>query len=115
MQWDMHLPEEYRDLVGNPVRFERHEEASAKALKVLGFDVSGKRCFYFHEYILTEECLDEEETVFEIPAYHERVFAWNLKAGGWLKLKAYTANHGDCGRRSVTLPIEMVEERDLGR
>ena len=101
--------------VNIPVLFERHEEISARAIKVLGFDRAGERCFYFHEYVLREERFDEEEAIFEIPVYHEIVFAWKLMEGGWLKLKAHSSNPGECGRRPVILPFEMVEEGELDR
>lgn len=116
MRWTDHLPEEYLHRVDIPLHFEIHEEGSAGARKVRGFDMNGKRCFYFHEYVLTEERFDEEETaLFEMLVYHELIFAWKLNGDGWLKFKAFSVHTGDCCRRRTIRPFEIVEERELER
>ncbi len=115
MDWAAHLPEEYLHRVKIPVLFETHSDSETGARKTLGFDRKSERCFYFHEYILTEERFDEEEAIFEIPAYHEIVFAWKLKEDGWLRLKACTSHPGDCGRRPVIHPLEIVKDSEIER
>lgn len=115
MHWNTCLPEEYMHRVRVPVHFERHEDASVRARKVLGFDERNLRCFYFHEFLLTEECFDEEEAIFEVDFYHEMTVAWKTNDGSWIKLKAYAEHSRDRSRQLSILPIEVVDEKDLGR
>lgn len=115
MDWNTLLPAEYRQRVLTPSHFERHEDASVKARKVVGIDRTNRRCFYFHEFTLTEECFDEEDAIFEIAVYHEMAVAWKTHDGSWLRLKAYAMHPQDCTSRVSILPIEIVDEKDLGR
>lgn len=115
MEWHAHLPEEYLHRVNIPVHFEMHEETSVSAKKIHGFDRKGMRCFYFHEFLLSEERFDEDELFFELGVYHEMTVAWKMKSGNWLRLKAYADNLDDCNKRCSILPVEIVEECGLDR
>ncbi len=115
MHWNTLLPAEYQQRVLAPSRFEWHEDASVKASKVIGLDKMSRRCFYFHEFTLAEECFDEEGAIFEIAVYHEMAVAWKTKDGSWIRLKAYAMHPQDCTSRVSILPIEIVDEKDLGR
>ena len=109
------LPEEYRGKVVLPVRIERHIDASAHASKAHGFDQDGRRCYYQHAFTLVEERFDAEELPLEVDVYQERVLAWRLKDGKWLKLKAWADQLEHCRKRVFTEPPEITEEAALER
>lgn len=105
--WNLQLPTEYLQHVIEPVAFEHHHEPSVSADKILGFDVCGERCFYFHAYTLTEEAFDVDEVPLCVDVYHERVFAWRLCDGRWLSIKSYADQFDSCKHRLKTMPAEF--------
>lgn len=109
------LPEEYRGKVVLPVRIERHSDASAHASKAHGFDQDGRRCYYQHAFTLVEERFDAEELPLEVDVYQERVLAWRLKDGKWLKLKTWADQLEHCRKRVFAEPPEITEEAGLER
>ncbi len=78
-QWDEYLPREYRRQTVTPAYFEHHVDESAKAERTLGFDESGKRCFYRHRFSLTEERFDSEEFPIEVALYRDRACLANCE------------------------------------
>ena len=40
----------------------------------------------------------------------ERVIAWRLKGGGWVRLKSYCERMDQCNKQMVTLPVELSDE-----
>ena len=115
MFWDTCLPEEFLHRVHVPVQFEIHEDESLAAKKILGFDLDGDRCFYFHIFQLTEERFDEEENIYEAICYREMIFGWKTREARWLKLKASADYAWGCNKRVSIHPMQLVEERDLYR
>ncbi|MEQ1600703.1 MAG: hypothetical protein HOP04_03365 [Methylophilaceae bacterium] len=106
--WEEMLPQEYRNRIVRPIAFEHHTEPSVSANKIIGFDVCGKRCFYFHSFLLTEEGFDIDEFPISIDVYYERVIAWRLNQGSWINIKSYSDRLDKCQRRLTTLPLEMT-------
>lgn len=115
MYWDTCLPEEFLHRVHIPVQFEIHEDESLGARKILGYDHAGIRCFYFHEFLLTEERFDEDEWIFEALSYREMIFGWKTVESGWLKLKGRAEYAWGRKRRISTQLLQQVREHDLER
>jgi hypothetical protein len=88
--WDKLLPGKYRYRVVTPIAFERHTEPSAHAVKIIGFDSSGAKCFECHSFILQEEYFDIDEFPILSDVYYERVACWRLRHGQWIKLKTFS-------------------------
>lgn len=109
------LPDEYHTRIVPAVRSECHVDVSAHAIKMLGYDGDGARCFYQHAYTLTEQRFDADEFPLEVGVYEERVLGWRLRGGGWLKLKVWADRLDHCRKRVVTLPPEIVDEAALVR
>jgi hypothetical protein len=107
--WDKQLPGEYRYRVVSPITFERHAEPSANAVRIIGFDSSGAKCFDCHSFVLTEEGFDADEFPIRFDVYYERVISWRLHHGKWIKLKAFSDRLDRCNRQLTTLPIELTE------
>ncbi len=115
MFWGTCLPEGFLHRVHIPVQFEIHEDESLGARKILGYDRAGIRCFYFHEFVLTEERFDEDECIFEALSYREVIFGWKTLEEQWLKLKA-SAEYAWGRKRRISIKlIQQVYERDLDR
>ena len=82
--WRDHLPEEWRDCVVAPLRFEHHREYEMPAARCFGFDEDDAACYYAHAYTLTELRSDDDEEYYEVPSYRETVRAWRLRDERWL-------------------------------
>jgi hypothetical protein len=108
-QWKKMLPREYRNRVISPATFERHTEPSANAERIIGFDSSGTRCFYFHSFLLTEEGFDVDEFPILIDVYYESVIAWRLRQGHWIRIKSFSDRLDRCNKHLTTLPVESTE------
>ena len=108
--WDKQLPGEYRYRVIKPVAFERHAEPSAHAVKIIGFDSSGAKCYQSHSFVMKEECFDIDEFPIQFDVYYERVTAWRLRHGQWIKLKIFSNRLDRCNSYMTTLPIELTEK-----
>ena len=108
-RWKEFLPQEYSSLVIKPIAFERNTEPSVNADKVVGFDVLGKACFYYHTYTLTEEGFDIDEFPILIDVYYERVVAWRIPDGKWATVKSYSDKMDSCKQHLVTLPVELTD------
>ena len=115
MPWSAELPENYRAEAIVPVRIERHEEASARASKEVGFDGAGSRCYYRHEFTLTEDRFDADEFPIQVDVYWERVVAWRLASGRWLRVKTWADRLDQCSKRVFRQAPELVEERWVER
>lgn len=109
------LPQEYCGKVVLPVRIEGHLDASAHASKTHGFDQNGLRCYYQHAFTLTEERFDVDEFPLEISVYEEKVRAWRLIDGKWIKIKAWADQLDLCRKRVFVQPPEISEEVDIAR
>lgn len=103
------LPDMYRKQVIAPTRFEQHEDSAAHAKKIIGWDDSNRRCFYYHDFTLTEEGFDVDEFPLEIDVYYEQVIAWRLQDGKWAKLTTVSDRLNQCANRYITLPLELVD------
>jgi hypothetical protein len=107
--WEKQLPGEYRNHVVRPVAFERHTEPSANAERIIGFDSSGTRCFDCHSFVLTEEGFDADEFPIRFDVYYERVVAWRLNYGQWIRIKSFSDQLDRCNKQFTTLPVELTE------
>ncbi|HOY69438.1 MAG TPA: hypothetical protein PL131_03330 [Methylotenera sp.] len=110
ISWDKLLPNEYCMRAMKPRVFERHTEPSANAEKTIGYDEHGTKCFYCHSFMMTADGFDIDEFPIQIETYYERVTAWRLDGGGWVKLKSYSDKMDQCNKHLVTLPIELSDE-----
>ena len=108
--WNNLLPRKYHNRVISPVSFQHHSEPSLRADKIIGVDAGGKRCFYYHSFLLTEEGFDIGEFPILIETYYERVFAWRHRKGYWIKVKSYTDQLDRCNKHLTTLPVELMDE-----
>lgn len=108
-RWKAFLPQQYSDLAIKPIAFERNTEPSVNADKIVGFDAQGKGCFYYHSYRLTEEGFDIDEFPILINVYYERVVAWRIPDGQWLRAKSYSDKMDSCKQHLVTLPVELTD------
>ncbi len=108
--WNALLPRKYHNSVVPPIAFEHHAEPSLRADKIIGFDDSGKRCFYYQSFLLAEEGFDIDEFPILIEAYYERVIAWRHRKGHWIKLKSYSDRLDLCNKKLTTLPVEISLE-----
>lgn len=108
--WQNLLPGEYRDLVIKPSFFEAHMDPLANAVKYIGFDTHARRCFYYQSFLLTEEGFDADEFPILIDVYFERVIAWRLSQGQWVKIKSFSDQIDRCNKRMTTLPVEITKE-----
>jgi hypothetical protein len=106
--WEKHLPAEYRSRVVRPIAFEQHTEQSANAVRIVGFDADGVRCFECHSFVLTEDGFDADEFPIRYDVYYERVFAWRLRDGRWIRVKSYADRLDSCNKRLTTLPVEVT-------
>lgn len=107
--WKELLPPEYRKRVVLPATCERHTEPSLHAEKIIGRDKQGKQCFYYHSFVLSEEGFDVDEFPIIIDVYYERVAAWRLRQGQWVKIKSFSDRLDRCNRQMTTLPIELTD------
>jgi hypothetical protein len=108
--WNILLPSQYRNRVIPPLTFEHHAEPVLRADKIIGFDDGGKRCFYYHSFLLTEEGFDIDEFPILIEAYYEVVIAWRHQKGHWIKVKSYSNKLDRCNKSLTTLPVELSDE-----
>ncbi len=115
LQWNADLPESYRDNAIIPVNFEHHADIDARARKEVGFDKAGRRCFYRHEFTLVEDRFNADEFPIQVDVYWERVVAWRLASGRWLKLKTWADRLDQCSKRFFRQAPEVVEENLLER
>lgn len=106
--WEQLLPLEYRTQVVTPVRFEHHCDPMANAKKIIGFDEMGERCFVCHAFTLTDEGFDADEFPLLIDVYYERVSAWRLQYGVWVRSKSYCDRLDHCPPKLTTLPLEFI-------
>ncbi len=90
--WKRDLPTNINAIA--PYRFEYFEEPSANAEKLLGYDGSGRCCYYQHAYTMTRDVLDDEDIFYEEVSYHESMTAWLLDSGQWLCCKNSKAGMG---------------------
>ncbi|BBA37331.1 hypothetical protein sS8_5414 [Methylocaldum marinum] len=115
IHWNAELPEDYSGQAVVPVTIQRRVDDFAHASKEVGFDDLGARCFYRHEFTLTEDRFDADEFPIEVGVYWERVIAWRLTGGKWLKLKVWSDRLDHCPRRYIKQAPELVEEHELER
>ena len=109
--WLQDLPDEYHAQVASPRRYERFEEDSLQAHKILGYDQNGECCYHRHRYALTREVLDDEDNFYEEEAYFEDVKAWRLAGGVWLSRTIQAGQVGDCRDRSLRPGYAIVPDR----
>ena len=83
--WLLFLPDEWRDMVIEPLDFQQHREYEMAAMRSFGYDVDGLTCYYAHSYALNESRTDDDEDFYEVVAYGESVHAWRLRdeRSGW--------------------------------
>jgi hypothetical protein len=107
--WMEQLPTEFTARVVAPVRFEYHVDSSAHAERIIGFDANNNKCYSLHAFMLIEEGFDIEEMPIRIETYYERVVAWSLQDGQWLRIKSYSDRLDRCSRKLTTLPPELAQ------
>ena len=113
--WDDYLPAECKGRVAMPVRYEKHEDPGAHASKLIGFDPLGRRCYYAHQFMMTEQGFDADEFPIEITVYRERVVAWRLGIDRWLRLKVYADQPERCAAKTIRLPPEITNDSGVLR
>lgn len=97
--WLLFLPEEWRDMVIEPLDFQQHREYEMAAMRSFGYDVDGTACYYAHSYALNESRSDDDEDFYEVVAYGESVHAWRLRDERWLTYRmVYTGGDGTPAR-----------------
>lgn len=95
-----------------PSRFEHFEEPSAYAEKILGYDQSGRCCYYQHVYTMTRDVLDDEDNFYEEASYHEILTAWLLDNGQWLWRTTSRIGMGEHCRNPAMAPrYELAQSR----
>ncbi|MGA8147549.1 MAG: hypothetical protein WB870_08235 [Gallionellaceae bacterium] len=107
--WGKQLPGKYRNFVVRPIAFEYHTEPSANAERIIGFDSRGAKCFDCHSFVLTEEGFDADEFPILTDVYYERVVAWRLRKGHWIRIKSFVDSLDHCNKHLTTLPVELTE------
>ena len=111
--WSDQLPDQYRNAVVSPVEYESRSDVPAQSRKVWGFDLRGSRCFYQHEFTLSEDRFDADEFPISVDVFWERVTAWRLKSGEWVRLRKWSDTLDRCPRRYVTDQAVVVGEHQL--
>ena len=106
--WERLLPEEFRNAAVVPVTFEHHRDEGTNSVKIVGYDAEGGRCFSCHSFVLSEEGFDVDEFPLLIDVYYERVAAWRLQYGAWVRSKSYCDRLDRCNPRLTTLPPELA-------
>lgn len=94
-----------------PTYFEYFEEPSAYAEKVLGYDQSGRCCYYQHTYTITRDVLDDDDNFYEEASYHEMLTAWLLDSGQWLSRTTSRNGVGQCCNSAMSPRYELVQSR----
>ncbi|MHB1265986.1 MAG: hypothetical protein ACYCY2_00105 [Acidithiobacillus ferriphilus] len=94
-----------------PTRFEHFEEPSAYAEKVLGYDQSGRCCYYQHAYTITRDVLDDDDNFYEEASYHEILAAWLLDSGQWLCRTTSRIGMGYCRNPAMPPRYELAQSR----
>ena len=106
------VPEEMAgEILIVPTRFEYFEEPSARAEKVLGYDVFGHCCYSHHEYALTRYLLDDDDIFYEEVSFYEMQTAWLLESGQWLCRIFSWFGMGHCGNSSGSARYELMQNR----
>lgn len=113
VDWDDHLPDHYRNQVISPVEYESRQDTASQSRKTWGFDLRGGRCFYQHEFTLSEERFDADEFPIRVDVFWERVTAWRLKSGEWVRSRRWSDSLDHCPKRVVSDPAEIVSENHL--
>ncbi|WP_045223266.1 hypothetical protein [Methyloterricola oryzae] len=111
--WAEQPPDQYRSEVTYPLEYESHHDAVSQSRKTWGYDLRGERCFYQHEFTLSEERFDVDEFPIRVDVFWERVTAWRMKNGQWLRLRRWSDSLDSCPKRYVTDPAEIVSEAHL--
>ncbi len=111
--WADHLPDLYKSEVISPVEYESRQDMGSQSRKTWGFDLRGARCFYQHEFTLSEDRFDADEFPIRVDVFWERVTAWRMKNGQWVRLRRWSDSLDHCPKRYVTDPAEIVSEAHL--
>lgn len=98
--WRRELPAAWRAQVIVPIAFEIHCDAELAAQRVFGRDADGARCYYAHEWMLSEPCSDDDEEYYLRAAAGEAVTAWLLRDERWLVRRMVIGNDA-CGPGQV--------------
>lgn len=85
-QWLDELPLDYSGEVVPPLTYEQHEDEASYARMVIGRDAEGRRCYMRHTHTLTEDRFDIDEFPIEVAVQRERLIAWRLRSGQWLRV-----------------------------
>lgn len=107
--WLAGLADALTPVVVAPVRFERHEDSSVPAVKVVGFDAQGRSCFYRHHFVVNDERFDEDELPLLVETFREQVTAWRLQDARWLCLTVRVSGFAGCGRR-IDNTLDIVDD-----
>lgn len=95
-RWRERLPDEWQEMVLEPVRFEVHRDAELAAERCFGYDARRIACYYAHHYRVTEPRSDDDEEFYVGTLYGESLVAWLLLDGRWLIHRIVrTEEHGD--------------------
>jgi hypothetical protein len=85
--WRACLPPDWREQVVAPLDLSHHREYEMRAERCLGHDEDGLLCFYAHDYALTGLRSDDDEAFYTVIDFGERVRAWRLRDGRWLRYR----------------------------
>lgn len=112
--WMDELPLRWSAEVVAPLRWEAHADADAHALKRVGRDASGRRCYVQHVHTEVQQRFDIDEFPLEVAVRGERRIAWRLASGLWLLRVDRVERLDSCHPRvDAVLPV-LVAEAELG-
>ncbi|WP_298233962.1 hypothetical protein [uncultured Azohydromonas sp.] len=112
--WHRTVPSCFEGLVVWPRAFRQHEDEEALAIKLVGVDSEGRRCWIRHDHTAVAEGFDIDEQPIDVLLGHERRTAWRLRSGYWLLQVDRIERLESCAPRVVNQPVLVVREEELG-
>lgn len=114
VDWDGPLPAGYEQEVVEPWTFRRYEDEEALAIKLIGLDSEGRRCWIRHDHTAVDERFDIDEFPVSVPVGYERRMAWRLRSGRWLLQVDRIDRLESCKPQVDNQPVVVVREEELG-
>jgi hypothetical protein len=112
--WNGQLPVGFEEEVVMPWTFRRYEDEEALAIKLIGLDTEGRRCWIRHDHTAVDERFDIDELPVDVPVGYERRIAWRLRSGRWLLQVDRIERLESCTPRVDNRPVVVVREEELG-
>ncbi len=112
--WIREVPAGYERDIVPPWSFRRYEDEEALAVKLIGVDAEGRRCWIRHDHTAVVERFDIDELPVDVLVGHERRTAWRLRSGRWLLQVDRIERLESCTPRVDNQPAVVVREEELG-